>query len=70
MYTETLHDKTGSFVASVSANISELSEGHQDLVVRIWPNWIDFRMFCFDWIPSMSREDVDHLCFQLYPSFR
>ena len=32
MYNETLHDKSGSFLASVSANILQLSDWHINII--------------------------------------
>ena len=67
MFTETLHDKTGSYIASVSANITQLSDGSIADIRKLFPKWNTLAAFCRAYVPSMSPADVDRILDQVYP---
>ena len=67
IYNETLHDKTGSFLASVSANITRLSDGAIDDIRRLFPKSNTLAAFCRAYVPSMTTRDIDRILDQVYP---
>ena len=68
MYTETLHDKTGSFVASVSANITQLSEWHINIIRKMFDNSpAKLYRFIISSLDDVSRCDTDRLLDQVFP---
>ena len=67
IYNETLHDKTGSFLASVSANITQLSDGAIDDIRRLFPKSNTLAAFCRAYVPSMTTRDIDRILDQVYP---
>ena len=69
MYNETLHDKTGSFLASVSANILQLSDWHIQQIRNLVPSWQHFGAFLanFDELLDLSSDDIDRLFDAIYP---
>ena len=67
MYNETLHDKTGSYLASVSANITQLSDGSIADIRKLFPKWNTLAAFCRAYIPSMTTRDIDRILDQVYP---
>ena len=67
MYNETLHDKTGSFLASVSANITELDEWYINIIRSEMPKPHQFAAFCRHRLPQLDRYEVDRLLNQIYP---
>ncbi len=64
-YTETLHDKTGSFIAQAAANITKLSEGSINDIRSLFPDSIDFTRFCAAWV-DIDLLDVYDLRDQIY----
>ena len=70
MYNETLHDKTGSYLASVSANITQLSDGSIADIRNLFPKWNTLAAFCRAYVPSMSTADIDRILDQVYPNWR
>ena len=70
IYNETLHDKTGSFLASVSANITQLSDGAIDDIRRLFPNWSHLAAFCRAYVPCMTWNDIDRILDQTHPDRR
>ena len=69
MYNETLHDKTGSYLASVSANITQLSDGSIADIRKLFPKWNTLAAFCRAYIPSMTTADIDRILNQVYPNW-
>ena len=69
MYNETLHDKTGSYLASVSANITQLSDGSIADIRMLFPKWNTLAAFCRAYVPSMSTADIDRILDQVYPNW-
>ena len=69
MYNETLHDKTGSYLASVSANITQLSDGSIADIRNLFPKWNTLAAFCRAYIPSMTTADIDRILNQVYPNW-
>ena len=67
MFTETLHDKTGSYLASVSANITQLSDGSIADIRNLFPEWNTLAAFCRAYVPSMTTADIDRILNQVYP---
>jgi len=67
MYNETLHDKTGSYLASVSANITQLSSGSIADIRMLFPEWNTLAAFCRAYVPCMSATDIDRILDQVYP---
>ena len=67
MYNETLHDKTGSYLASVSANITQLSDGSIADIRKLFPKWNTLAAFCRAYVPSISTADIDRILDQVYP---
>ena len=66
LYNETLHDKTGSFIAQAATSITELSEGSISDIRSLFDDPIDFRRFCAAWV-DISLRDVDRLTDSIYP---
>ena len=66
-YNETLHDKTGSFIAQAAASITKLSEGSIKDIRSLFPDPIDFTRFCVAWVKSLELSDVYDLRDQIYP---
>ena len=66
-YNETLHDKTGSFLASVSANITQLSDGAIQDIRQLFPKWNTLAAFCRAYVPCMTAADIDRILDQVYP---
>ena len=67
MFTETLHDKTGSYIASVSASITQLSDGSIAKIRNMFPEWntlANYRRVC---CPTMTTDDIDRILDQVYP---
>ena len=69
MFTVTLHDKTGSYLASVSANITQLSDGSIADIRNLFPKWNTLAAFCRAYIPSMTTADIDRILDQVYPNW-
>ena len=69
MYNETLHDKTGSYLTSVSANITQLSDGSIADIRNLFPKWNTLAAFCRAYIPSMTTADIDRILNQVYPNW-
>ena len=67
MYNETLHDKTGSYIASVSANITQLSDGSIADIRNLFPEWNTLAAFCRAYVPTMTTADIDRILDQVYP---
>ena len=65
-FNETLHDKTGSFLASVNANITQLSEGAINDIRSLFPKASTLAAFCLAYIPTMDRSDIDRILDQVY----
>ena len=65
-YNETLHDKTGSFLAQAAASITQLSEGSINDIRSLFPEPIDLQRFCAAWV-NIDLSDVYDLCDQIYP---
>ena len=65
LYNETLHDKTGSFIAQAAASITELSEGSINDIRSLFPDSIDFVRFCAAWV-NLDLSDVYDLRDQIY----
>ena len=65
-----IFDKTQSFLSSIFANITELSDGAISDIRFIFPRWVDFRGFCFAHIDGITREEVDSLTDQIYHDWR
>ena len=65
LYNETLHDKTGSFIAQAAASITELSEGSINDIRSLFPDSIDFVRFCTAWV-NLDLSDVYDLRDQIY----
>ena len=66
LYNQTLHDKTGSFIAQAATSITELSEGSIKDIRSLFPDPIDFTRFCAAWV-SLDLSDVYDLRDQIYP---
>ena len=67
IYNETLHDKSGSFLASVSANITQLDEWYISIIRMEIPKPSQFVTFCRHRLPELDRYEVDRLLNQIYP---
>ena len=67
LYNETLHDKTGSFIAQAAASITKLSEGSINDIRSLFPDSIDFTHFCAAWVKGLDLSDVYDLRDQIYP---
>ena len=67
LYNETLHDKTGSFIAQAAASITKLSEGSIRDIRSLFPDSIDFTRFCAAWVKDLDLSDVYDLRDQIYP---
>ena len=68
MYNETLHDKTGSFLASVSANITQLSDWHIRIIRLAFDNNpAEFYGFIIKELKDASRYEADRLLDQVFP---
>ena len=65
LYNETLHDKTGSFIAQAAASITELSEGSINDIRSLFPDSVDFVRFCAAWV-NLDLSDVYDLRDQIY----
>lgn len=65
LYNETLHDKTGSFIAQAAASITELSEGSINDIRSLFPDSVDFVRFCAAWV-NVDLSDVYDLRDQIY----
>ena len=48
LYNETLHDKSGSFIATVSANISQLSDGTIQDIHQLFETYNDLLWFILE----------------------
>jgi len=70
IYNETLHDKTGSFLASVSANITQLSDGACDDIRKLFRGWSHLAAFCRVNCPCMTWNEIDRILDQVYPDRR
>ena len=68
MYTETLHDKTGSFIASVSANISELSDGTIQDIRQLFEPYNDLLWFILGNVDVTWTEAIG-LCDAVFPLY-
>ena len=66
LYNETLHDKTGSFIAQAATSITELSEGSISDIRSLFDDPIDFRRFCAAWV-NITLGEIDRLTDQIYP---
>ena len=66
LYNETLHDKTGSFIAQAAASITKLSEGSINDIRSLFPDSIDFTRFCAAWVKDLDLSDVYDLRDQIY----
>ena len=66
MYTETLHDKTGSFLASVSANISELSDGTIQDIRQLFETYNDLLWFILGNV-DVTWTEAHSLCDAVFP---
>ena len=66
LYNQTLHDKTGSFIAQAATSITELSEGSIKDIRSLFPDPIDFTRFCAAWV-NLDLSDVYDLRDQIYP---
>ena len=68
IYNETLHDKTGSFVASVSANINQLSEWHINIIRKMFDNSpAKLYRFIISSLDGVSSYEADRLLDQVFP---
>jgi len=68
MYNETLHDKTGSFLASVSANITQLSDWHINVIRTAFDNSpAKFYRFIITQLQDVTRYEADLLLDQVFP---
>ena len=68
MYNETLHDKTGSFLASVSANITQLSDWHIKIIRMAFDDSpAKLYRFIITELDDVSRYEVDLLLDQVFP---
>ena len=65
LYNETLHDKTGSFIAQAAASITQLSEGSINDIRSLFPDSVDFVRFCAAWV-KVDLSDVYDLRDQIY----
>ena len=68
MYTETLRDKTGSFIASVSANISELSDGTIQDIRQLFETYNDLLWFILGNVDVTWTEAIG-LCDAVFPLY-
>ena len=66
LYNETLHDKTGSFIAQAATSITELSEGSISDIRSLFDDPIDFRRFCAAWV-DITLGEIDRLTDSIYP---
>ena len=66
LYNETLHDKTGSFIAQAATSITQLSEGSISDIRSLFDDPIDFRRFCAAWV-DITLGEIDRLTDQIYP---
>ena len=68
MYNETLHDKTGSFLASVSANINQLSDWHINIIRMAFDDSPGkFFRFLINELEDISPCEADRLLDQVFP---
>ena len=68
MYNETLHDKTGSFLAAVSANITQLSDWHINIIRLAFDNSpAKFYGFIITELQDVTRYEADRLLDQVFP---
>ena len=65
-YNETLHDKTGSFIAQAAASITQLSDGAINDIRFLFNKPIDFRRFCAAWV-DITLGEIDRLTDEIYP---
>ena len=65
LYNETLHDKTGSFIAQAATSITELSEGSISDIRSLFDDPIDFRRFCAAWV-DITLGEIDRLTDEIY----
>jgi hypothetical protein len=68
MYTETLHDKTGSFLAAVSANITQLSDGTIQDIRQLFKTHNDLLWFIIGNVDVTWTEALD-LCDAVFPLY-
>ena len=66
LYNETLHDKTGSFIAQAATSITQLSEGSISDIRSLFDDPIDFRRFCAAWV-DITLGEIDRLTDEIYP---
>ena len=66
LYNETLHDKTGSFIAQAATSITKLSEGSINDIRSLFDDPIDFRRFCAAWV-NITLGEIDRLTDEIYP---
>ena len=68
MYNETLHDKTGSFLASVSASITQLSDWHINIIRLAFDNSpAKFYGFIITELKDVTRYEAELLLDQVFP---
>ena len=68
IYNETLHDKTGSFLASVSANITQLSDGAIQDIRQLFETYNDLLWFILGNVDVTFNEALD-LCDAVFPLY-
>ena len=68
MYNETLHDKTGSFLASVSANITQLSDGSIQDITQLFQTYHDLLWFILGNVDVTWNEALA-LCDAVFPLY-
>ena len=68
LYNETLHDKSGAFIATVSANINQLSDWHIKIIRMAFDNCpSDFYRYLINKCDDISCVEADHLLDQVFP---
>ena len=68
IYNETLHDKTGSFLASVSANITQLSDGAIQDIRQLFETYNDLLWFILGNVDVTFNEALG-LCDAVFPLY-
>ena len=68
MYNETLHDKTGSFLAQQSANITQLSDWHINIIRKAFDNSpAKFYGYIITELKDVTRYEAELLLDQVFP---